>query len=535
MLPLSDREKRWGWAILVAFLLCIILPYAWAWAITPQGYTWGGQLFSVDDQNVHLAWARQARDGAFFTRDLFTTEGLVANDKPLFVNGLLLIVGWLSRLSGIEVAFWYHIVRVAGAAWALWQLHLLSWEITGGMPERENARLGTLALAAFTTGVGVVFSAIAPVYKLFIWIDRLDGAQSLFMPEAFFLLSALLYPLSICALGLLLLIIRHILNGQWWAAALGGLALSNIHTYDALPLMAITLIWAIANFRQDRAGAGRALAALVGAGVAVAYQLFVFKSSQEFQVKAVTTVLPLSITGAMMTMLPLLILAIVGWFGLDDQRRARNLLALWALTTALLVQQTLVDISFGRKMLEGWQLPLLLLGGVGWASLKRPFVPIALGAILVLAPIWAMGIIMANAATNNAVGTKYYVPPLYLRNSEVAALRFLDSQPEEGAVLCLPFVAAYVPRTTGKYTYAGHWSETLYMTEQKLPTALRYFKGEMTDNQARALLRDHKILWVVEGTAERESGGVSASTKLGLKPIFRAGQGKNATVIYAAH
>ena len=533
VLPLSDREKRWGWAILIAFLLCITLPYAWAWAITPQGFTWGGLLFSADDQNVHLTWARQARDGAFFMRDLFTTEGLVAGTKPLFVNGLMLVIGWLSRLSGLEVVFWYHIARVAGAAWALWQLHLLSWEVTDGAPERENARLGTLGLAAFTTGAGFLVSIFPISRATLIWIDRADNPTWPMMPEAFFYLSALIYPLNIISLGLLLLVMRHILKGKWWPAALGALALSNIHTYDALPLMAIAGLWAVANFKSDRASAGRALATVVGAAIPVAYQLFVFANSEEFRVKALSTTVALPVGHTLLSYSPLLILAIIGWFALKDRPRERGLLSLWVIVTIFLVQQTLVPISFGRKMIEGWQLPLLALGGVGLASLKRPLAMMAVVAVLALSPMVTTGWILDNAATNNAERISKFMPPIYLYNSEIAALKFLENQPQQGAVLCFPFVGAYLPRATGKFTYAGHWAETLHMEKQKLPATQAFFRGQMSVNEAQQLFRDNKIVWVLEGPFERAIGGGSTAQKLGLRPIFSAGEGESATVIYA--
>ena len=533
VLPLSDREKRWGWAILGALLLCLTLPYAWAWFITPQGLTWGGLLFSTDDQNVHLTWARQARDGAFFMRDLFTTEGLVDGTRPLFFNGLMLVIGWLSRLSGLEVVFWYHVVRVAGAAWALWQLHLLSWQVTGGAPQRENARLGALALAAFTTGAGFLVTIFSISRETLVWIDRPDNPTFSLMPEAFFYLSALIYPLNIVSLGLLLLVMRHIFGGKWWPAALGALALSNIHTYDALPLMLIALIWGLANFKEDRPTAWRALSAFGGAALPVAYQLLVFSRSDEFRTKALTPTPILAIGHVLVSYSPLLILAILGWFALKGQRRERNLITLWVFVTLGLVYQPLVNISFSRKMIEGWQLPLLVLGGAGLATLKRPLAMAAVVAILALSPIITTGWILNNAANNNAERWPQLMPLVYLHDSDVEALGFIERQPEQGAVLCLPFIGGYLPRATGKYTYAGHWAETLYMDDIKRPAMLRYFSGQMPPDEARSLFRGNQIRWIIEGPFERAAAEVSPSQQLGLTPVFTSGTGENATVVYA--
>jgi len=533
VLPLSDREKRFGLGILVAFLLCITLPYAWAWAITPVGFTWGGLLFSADDQNVHLMWARQAQSGAFFLRDLFTTEGLVSGDRPLFFNLLPILMGWLSRLTGLEVAFSYHAVRVAGAAWALWQLHLLSWSITGGKPERENARLLTLALAAFTTGAGFIALLLPSILSRYILFDRADNANWPLMPEAFFALSALLYPLNIVSFGLLMLVARHILDGKAWPAFLGALLLANIHTYDALPLIVIAALWAAFNFKADKPSMNRAFAALAGAAIPVVYQVIVFRDSEEFRIKALTQTPPPHLVNTLLTFAPLLILAAWGWWALRDRPRERSFLVLWAVVTLALVYTPFELISFARKMIEAWQIPLLILAGVGLGQLKRPVFAVAIVAVLAISPILTMGWILNNAAENNqSRAVKFSMPVLYLYDSEVEALNFIAQDKSDGAVLCLPITGAYVPRATLKSTYAGHWAETLYI-EKKFTLLGRYYSGQMTPDEARQWFTENKIRWVFEGPYERSLAPQSASAQLGLTPVFRAGAGANETVVYA--
>ena len=380
MLPLSDREKRWGWTILLVFLLFIILPYAWAFAITPPGFTWGGLLFSTDDQNVHLTWARQAQDGAFFVRDLFTTEGLVDNTKPLFFNGLMLVIGWLSRLSGLEVVIWYQIVRVAGAAWALWQLHLLSWEVTGGAPERENARIGTLALAAFTSGAGFIAS-ISPVLKdSMIWIDRADNPGWPMMPEAFFFLSALIYSLNIVSFGLLILVFSPRFERQTLDRVFGR-AGAGQHPHLRRP----------AAHRDGRAVGGvamekraRHIAARPGCNCGRDDPDFI--SNRGFsRLRRV----PRQGAHADQTAAYHRNFGSVSVFVIAGRRRissfarpapqARNLMALWAITTLAMVY---APVSFSRKMIEGLQIPLLVLAGIGLTTLKRPWIKIALVAAM---------------------------------------------------------------------------------------------------------------------------------------------------------
>ena len=61
---------------------------------------------------------------------------------------------------------------------------------------------------------------------------------------------------------------------------------------------------------------------------------------------------------------------------------------------------------------------------------------------------------------------------------------------------------------------------------------LRYFDGQMSPDEARQLFARNQIRWVLEGPYERAIGGADASQKLGLKQVFRAGEGDNYTVVY---
>ena len=533
MLPLSAREKKLGHAILGAFLLLIIVPYALAWLLTPPGFVWGGLLFSADDQNVHLMWARQAQDGAFFARDLFAVEGLIAGARPLFFNLLAIGMGWISRVTGLEVAFSYHVLRVAGAAWALWQLHLLSWSLTRGATDKENARLWTLALAAFTTGAGFLALAVPSILNSIILFDRPDNPNWPLMPEAFLVLSALLYPLNIVSFGLLALVFRHVLSGKWWPAALGALLLSNIHTYDALPLIVIALVWIGLSWKADRASSLRALSALLGALIPVLYQLIVFRDSPEFRIKALTLTPPPAWQQTVYSLSPLLILAIAGWFALRDYKRERSLMVLWAVAALALVYVPTSVFSFARKMIEGVQLPLLVLAGAGLASLKRPVLAGLIVAVMALSPLQTLVWISNNAIENNASRWGVFMPPLYLRESEVAALGTIARDPQPGAVACLPFVGAYVPRVTGKYAYAGHWAETLFLRSQKLPQLQRFYRGQMAPDEARAWLRENRVRWVIVSPYERGIlGGAPGVESLGLRVVLNEGEGENRTTVY---
>ncbi len=524
MLPLPAFERRAALWILLGFLALITLPYLLAPLLLPAGLTWGGLLGSADDQSVHLMWARQARDGHFFFRDLYTTESLLSGEKPLFFNVLPALMGFLSRLTGLEVAFPYHALRIALAAWALWQFHHLAASVTAGEERFSRARIAALSLLAFTTGAA--FLAGVPGFSRFLFIDSPTGNFPL-MPEAFFLLSAFAYPLNIASFGLLCLIFRLVLeNKSAPAAFIGALLLSNIHTYDALPLLVTLALW----LAWQRKVAKAALAAILGALIPVIYQVVVFRGSAEFRLKALTITAPPDVFSMGFAFAPLLILAAFGakkWRDLPAMR----LLLVWIVATFALVYAPTTLFSFARKMIEGVQIPLVLLAGIGLGEIlarfsNAPARKLVFGAtigVLAISPALFYGWITQNTLENNASRLRVLMPPLALSGGDAGALRAIDAQPEAGAVLCLPVLGAYVPRATGKFTYVGHWAETLNR-DAKFAQLTRFYRGQMTPAEARDFLAKNRIRWVIEGQFERAlSGETSMAKMLGLTPIYQGG------------
>lgn len=532
-LPLPPSERRVAGTILLVFLLAISLPYLIAPLIFPANMVWGGLLGSADDQNVHLMWARQARDGAFFFRDLYTTEGLVSGERPLFFNILPAIIGWLSRLTGLDVVFPYHFLRVALAGWALWQVHELALAVTNRENKWSRARLLALFLLAFSTGAGILASL--PGMSRFIFVDRADGNFPL-MPEAFFALSAFAYPLNIASFGLLALVFRKVLDGKGAPLAfIGALLLSNIHTYDALPLILSLVIWTA----WQRKNVIVPLAAIVGAALPAIYQYIVFGGSEEFRTKALTVTAPPAIISMLLAYAALLILATLGWQRWRELPATR-LLLVWAVASFALAYAPTSIFSFARKMIEGVQIPLVLLAGIGLSHLlgrittrsARKAAAGAIVALLALSPLQYLGWIWNNTVENNASRLSVLMPPLALSEGDAGALKAINARPGQGAVLSLPFLGSYVPRSTGKFTYAGHWAETLNFIKEKHPKVIAFYSGRMSETEARDFLSKNRIRWVVEGQFERAftqnaSTSATLASSLGLTPIFSGGDELN--------
>jgi len=508
------------------FLISIVVPYFVAWCLTKSGYAWSGLIWKVDDQNVHLAWARQAQEGHF----VFTTEGLSSGQHPLFTNALPLLMGLLARFTGLGVIFWYHVIRVAGAFWALWEFRLLSRAVLKDAASRVLA----LALVAFTSG-GSTLALLFPVLKdHFLFVDHPDPGNFPTMPEAFFSLSALCYPLNIVSYGLLILIFRKLITAEegmrgpdLGVVFISALLLSNIHTYDALPLLVVILVWgAYAAYLKQANTLALCSGAGFGALLPIAYQFFVFRGSEEFRVKALTVTAAPAVQHIFASFWPLIFLAIVGVRVLRGQR-SLWLLLLW---TVAVFGCIYAPVSFARKMIEGGVVPLCLLGGAGAAALLKPlkdvrsrqFVALAGFTFLALSPLNFVAWCLTNADTNNSERLAVLMPPIYLTSAEWSALGYLNAHmTDDEAVLCLPYIGSYVPRQTGKTAFLGHWAETLYFPE-KLGETIRFYKDEMSPNEAAAFLAENHIRYVVVSQYEAAISGPDQLfvNDYGLVPVW---------------
>jgi hypothetical protein len=544
-LPDDAIERRWVWCIIAAMLLAISLPYLWVRAITPAELEFQWILYNPDDQNVHLAWAKQAAQGHFFFRDLFTTESLTSNERPLFNNFFLWIVGALSLGDRIPIIAIFHALRLLFTALTLWWFHSLTTRLT------DDRRIRVLALffAAFAMGPGWIRNAFPALFSSLRVADNPTQANFAMMPEAFTFSSAFIFPLFMASIAMLALVYLQVLRAQETGsmrhaivAGIAALFLANFHTYDAIPLNLTMLLWAgysawlqKGSEQKTRMAWMAPLIAVLGTLPPFFYQIYVFRNSTEFQLKARTPTPPPDIIEMLLSYAPLVLFVIPGVF-VAWRRPGLRLMLLW-LTVALIV--IYAPLSFGRKMIEGAHLPLCFLGAAGLIKLfqtarVRRGVVICVALLCSFSSLFFVSWCVENAMDNNNSRLSVLMPPLSLRTGDAGALRFLN-QPQyrdQKAVLCLNLLGNYVPRATGKFAYIGHWAETLNFQKEKLPRALAFYRGTMTPDEASQWLRENHIGYVVNGYYEkgilRRPGRPSLPQQMGWAPIYN----EDGTTVY---
>ena len=514
----SRGSSRRFWVLLGVWMLVLLAPYIMASRVVPEGFAWSGLIYSPSDSNVHLAWMRQAAQGDFFVRDLFTTEWIDSGEKPLFWNGFFWILGRFCGLTGCPLVLAYHGSRVVFAALMLWRFDALCRLVAG-----RRAAFWACLLAAFSLGAGI----LAPLFPRTALIDRLDNAFFPFLPEAFTFSSALLFPLNVAAMWGLIVIWENVVRtyrnpGGWRVAAfktaLCGLWVGNVHTYDVVPLVmglvaASGLIWLERiEIARKLAVSAVALGAMAGAFPPTIYQSFVWNNSTEFRLKALVPTAPLPVLDVVLSYSFLLLAALYAVWKLrplktrplETRHMETRTLLCWMLPS-LFAQY--LPLSFGRKMMEGTHLPLCLLAALGAMlavsrlNARGQRLGLALYCLVACSalPLF-LGHLDERMRVNNANVTRLIVPPVHLSTGDWGALRYLESQPR-GVVLSMPMVAGFVPQTTGHAVFCGIWAETLDF-DAKVKQTLDFYSGRLPPAQLRSWLRKNHITWVLQGDYE---------------------------------
>jgi hypothetical protein len=525
----SAGEKSILWLIIVALALAITIPYLWVYSKTPQGSQFTWLLSLANDQNVYLSWAKQASEGHFFFRNLYTTE-LAGSSAPVHFNQILsLLSGSLCRITGLPLVFPYHLVRVTFAVLTLIWVHAISRELTAN----SRVRLLAVALVAFSGGIGWILAAVSPIAGL----DVPGGSMK---TEAFTFPSAFGFHFGIAAMALacagFLPILRAIRTGHAKHALGAGLCFmlaGNTHPYNCVPIVAVLIALAVDFRPKDKSIQGGIAFAAAMTCLPLLHYFLVSKSSPDFQLRANYIIPAPDILAFITTYGPLLPLALLGLWQHREQLPAR-LLGYWLAAHALL---TYLPLSFSGKFIEGVHLPLCILAALGLnAALKNVKHPVGLAVAAALLAFMSVSSVkyvthIVQGAYKSRLDVTYFVlAPSTLKTDDIAALDFLNrekSAQESPVVLALPFLSNYIPARTGMYVYAGHWSETLSY-ESKLDEVTSFYFSPRSKSDAIRWLHEKKITYVVEGSYEKELAAAAhvklPSQRLQLPRAFQSGQ-----------
>ena len=487
--PVEKGGLRWAiWASCgIVSLSCV--PYLIAYAIAPPGYKFIGLGANVDDASVYLSWMRQAADGHFFIRNLFTTEPQVAHG----FNFLFFVLGVFARLTHLPLIAVFHLARIASGLGLL----LAVYGFAGIWLKDLRSKRIALLVVGLSAGFGWLYFVPKTI------IQPVDNWQH----EAFTFLSIYLSPLLVfpmlMMLGALYFLLRFTETGRWKHAAYAGvilLFLSNIHGYDVITVgitWAFYAIYELARRRNLRPVVGGLAAALIAAPAA-AYQVHFYLTEAVFRERVGVGTYTMAFGWYIVGYGLLLPLAAFGAWKAYKSRTDVGLLVCWVVAAFV---GAYLPVSFQRKLISGTHIPLSLLATIGIVGLVKllpsRFRTVSTAALIVLMMPSSFAFMARDIAriAGNESNTTAHVP--FISKGELAALDYLRKNTGPNDVILSPCgLAVLIPGYTGRCVYYGHWGETVRFSD-KLFEAAALYMPRTPDVSRYLFLRSRGITYVV--------------------------------------
>lgn len=467
-MKLEPRERRFLVWLSTAVILVTSAPYLFGWLVTPSNRTYTGiHRLTPGDVSVYYSFIEQGRQGSPVSRNLFSSEPQV----PSVLTPQWFVVGQLAHLFHLPTVLAYQLTRLIFVALFL----ILAYRFLAGLLAQIRVRMIAMVAVAFATG----FGAFIPIRDMGYAVQHLALPIDTWVPESFPFLSLYHNPLflmGLCGvLGALLLVERRLDTGDrsaaWFASGLA-LVLAIIHPYDVFLLAAILgslfILRLAVKFPGARARLGddvKVLGLVLGPAVlALGIIRVIFQVQPALAGWAAQNV---TLSPALWWYVPAYLVPVtLAFVGVRATLRLQSTRALMVLAWAGVVPLLLYVpfFPYQRRMMEGWFIALVALGGVGlastWARLRPRLSPVAQSGLVSAAATLAI-LCFGMTSLSHLAKDSYYASfgsePVSIPRGLTEAFTWIRNHTDDDAiVLARPYDANLLPGWTARRTYYGH-------------------------------------------------------------------------------
>ena len=485
----SRREMRFvlAWAALCIGVVAI--PYVRFFLATPPGTKFNGfYTFSVD-YYAYLAWIRQAHDGAFLLRDLFTSEP----HQGAVILPLFWIMGTVERVTHLSAIVVWDIFGAVGYTWLATAIYRFAAQFGTGR------RFRALALILVTTAGGFGWARSSAID---FWVGEATSFRSAAEVQVVFILALAL--ILECGIHFL----RYSLSGRLREAGLAGLfalAAASIHLYDLVTIGGVVAAWTFLGARRRWPGLLVTLA--IPAPYAI-YSFVVVRTHPVFSQVSWNLRQPSALDFISGYGVPLILAAAaLAIPAVRARHRHASLLCGWIATVAVLVT---IPSHFAIKFVLGVNVAICILAAMAFDHLMELVGP-RLGSDRTR--VYAVSLLVLCAVTpavrwfSLVLQSPQSTVGRYLPTEYDEAFHWLDEHKAAGdVVLMLPPLATVIPSATGITVFAGHWAQTLDY-EAKAEFVRQLFSSRTATKRERFehVLDAHRVRYIVVdalGTAD---------------------------------
>jgi hypothetical protein len=521
---------RWGWRWVALVLVLSSAAILFAYLLQPEGQVFLGFLANNDDNQLYLSYMREGADGAWRVSVRSTAE---AHDPALLLP-VYPLLGKVARIVGLSNEFVFHASRLLAGGALLFAVYWLCSLCLSGKGPRQSAFL----LVALSSGFGwvLVISRLA---------DTAVVPVDIRMPEASTFLTIFASPHFALGVTLEVLCFAFYLHadqhdGYLIASAMSLLVLSVTLVYSVIVVAATLLTYTVVSFAQTRRAAWRTLTRTVAVGLPsvpiVAYYYLLFGGDsfwhavyRERLVFPTANLLALAMGYGLV--LWLAVWGMAQWMRSRQWSTPRVLVACWAVVNGLLVYG---PFAFQGRLMTGWHVGLCILAAVGlhsgllpWVGRQRWFAKLARQSPHALSTVRNVVLILTVPSTllvallglRIALEEHYY--PYYLPGADVRAVDWLASRTDGNAVLLSSYGIGnyWIGHSAGR-AVLGH-QYAVVAPQAKSEAVHRFFSGEASEQEMRALSRSLGVTYVFYGKLERDLGTLSLDELSWLLPVYK--------------
>lgn len=496
-----DRKLN---GIIITLYFLILVPYGLAWAVSPQGYVFGGFLFNPIDGNSYLAKMVEGWRGEWaFTLPYTAQKGAGA---PIFL--FYIFLGQLSRLTSIPTIWVFHMARIVGVFFLVRELvHFIS----GFFPDSKNSLRKAAGLALLGSGSG--------------WILILFGIiiSDVWVAEGYPFLSSFSSPHFTIGMALLIRIFSEMLlpetPGKIARLLLWGFLIALIMPFGLVSASLVAGIWVLVEWKVSKQLYWRSLIALASTGgIYLVYQYWTILRDPLLSQWNVQNQTPSpAVWDLVLSFSPALLFAGWGaWRWIRDHQLGphQRLVLIWFLGGLAMVY---FPFSLQRRFIFALFIPICILAMAGiqaFLDWKPSFVKKAM-------PIIWIGSFLTNGMVILLAlfGIFSHQPLFFVSVDEAESFRFIrDSLPQDALILCSPETGLFIPSWTGRRVLYGHEFETVNAKANR-ELAERLLSVQMESPKEIDLMKENSIQYVFSGPRELKIG--SPDFRSAMKPVFQ--------------
>ncbi|PIS04861.1 MAG: hypothetical protein COT81_04370 [Candidatus Buchananbacteria bacterium CG10_big_fil_rev_8_21_14_0_10_42_9] len=530
---ITYAEWKFVTAVFLTALIVLNIPYLYGWLAAPSGYVYNGiNLLSSSDSPVYNSYITQAAQGNLIPINLFTLE---SQSHGVF-HPVWATLGLASKVFGLSSLLTFQLARnvfsiflIFGAYFFVSYFFEIVWQ----------RKLSLLALV-FSSGLGAWL-----VVPLLFFSNRsaISAPIDLWVPEANVFLSLYRMPhfiISWCLLMLVTLLTLLAIENQNFKYAVGGgiaaLIWFSFHPYYVFYAFGIFafylfILFAVRHEINWKNVLMILIVFLISSPVLIYHGWLILTdsaiSSRAMQNVTLTPGLIWVMTGYGL----LFIMAILAIYqavnsGKIKQNSKLLFLCSWFMANLLLVY---MPIPWQRRMLQGWQLPMVLLSiwYIAWLLSRggKTATWLRYRPMMVLISILFLFLTSAYVLTRD---TFYYYSQtrsdlFYVALDDLAAMDYLSHLPQYQNVMASWLSGIMIPGYSGQKVFAGHGHETLNPLA-KLKRTEWFYKSNSEDIAKQEFLSDNDINIIFFGEKEAQAGNFQPGTKPYLKLIYSSGQ-----------